>query len=109
MAFEEDYFGLEKKRYETKEINTRLNPMYRYILWTLIDSLREEKKLDCLQVFEFVCEKDEQGRYIQKLTHSQEETSYSKTYDFPVNEPVNEKVYVIDDGEQCTMLFTEEY
>lgn len=109
MIFEEDYFGLEKKRYETKGINTRLNVMYRYILWTLIDSLREEMKLDSLQVFEFVCEKDEQGRYIQKLTHSQEETPYSKTYDFPVEEPVNEKVYVIDDGEQCTMLFAEEY
>ena len=109
MAFEEDCFGLEKKRYETKGINTKLNPVYRYILWSLIDSLKEEMKLDSLQVFEFVCEKDEQGRYIQKLTHSQEENLYSKTYDFPVEEPVNEKVYVIDDGEQCTMLFDEEY
>ena len=109
MACEEDYFGSEKKRYETSGINTRLNPVYRYILWTLIEELKENMKLDYLQVFEFVCEKDEKGRYIQKLTHSQEEQSYSKTYDFPVEEPVNEKVYVIDDGEQCTMLFAEEY
>jgi len=102
-------FGLDKKRYETKGIEKGLPIEYRFILWQLIDEL-DEKKRDYLQIFDFVKVHGEGGREEQKIIHRQEAPQYSKTYDFSTGEkPITGKVFVIDDGEQCTMLWAEEY
>lgn len=110
---EKTHFDLSKKRYETEGINTRLNILYRFLIWQLIDELGENMDLDYLQVFELKSKElvDEKGKVIYEmtLTHSQEIPEYSNSYIFRVEEPVNEKIYVIDDGDYATMLFAHEY
>ena len=110
---EKTHFDLSKKRFETKGINTRLPIEYRFLLWQLIDELGENMPLDYLQVFEFrnTEEKCFEGKQLttQNLIHSQEQPEYTKTYTFPIESPINGKVYVIDDGDHCTMLLAEEY
>lgn len=105
------HFDISKKRYETQGVNTNLDILYRFFMWQLIDELAENMQLDYLQVFEFKSRKvdNENNPYEMTLTHSQEVPEYSKTYTFPVSEPVNEKVFVIDDGDYATMLFASEY
>lgn len=48
---------------------------------------------------------------MQQIIHSQEVPAYSKTYTFNCTEQecVSGKIFVIDDGEYCTMLLAEEY
>ena len=48
---------------------------------------------------------------VQKIVHEQEVPKFRKEYYVPVCEGgvVDNKVYVIDDGDYCTMLLAEEY
>lgn len=99
-------FDSEKPKYETKDINEKLCVDYRIIMWNLIEKLSKEVELDYLQVFEFVIEDDK----VQKIKHSQEVPEYEKTYIVPmVEDGIQGKVYVIDDGDHCTMLWADEY
>lgn len=101
-------FSLEKGRYETKGIASRLPLEYRILLWSLIDALNSTATLDYLQVFTFsALYKD--NNITQRIVHSQEQPNYSCTYEFPTQEAVSGKVYVIDDGSHCVMLWAEEY
>ena len=45
----------------------------------------------------------------QRIVHEQEVPEYKREYLLAFPEPVNAKVYVIDDGDHCTMLLAEEY
>lgn len=107
--FEESYFGLEKKRYETRGINERLPIQIKLVIWNLIDGLEEVRK-DYLQVFRLEVV-SENGRKVQQIVHSQEEPEYSNTYTIPlVGDGVKGKVFCIDDGaDYVTMLWAEEY
>ena len=99
-------FDTQKLKYETKGINERLCVDYRIIMWDLIEKLSKEIELDYLQVFEFSIEDDN----VQKIKHSQEVPEYEKTYIVPmVENGVTGKVFVIDDGDHCTMLWADEY
>lgn len=107
---EKSYFGAEKKRYETKGINQNLPLEYRFILWNFVEEMREKVKLDYLQIFKFKVEKNDKGILVQKVTHSQEQPAFSYTYEFPLSDVwIRENVYIIDDTEQCTMLWADEY
>lgn len=80
------------------------------MLWGMISELKRHTTLDYLQIFEFSVDKSVGGEMVQKITHKQEQPEVSRTYEFPLgNTKVVEKVYVIDDGEQCTMLWADEY
>ena len=104
------YFGMEKKRYETRGIQNRIPIEYRFLLWMLVDELCQEMQADYLQVFQFAYEADGRGGVTQTITHSQEQPDYSMAYEFPMSElGIEEKVYVIDNGECYTMLLAEEY
>lgn len=106
---EKIYFGTEKKRYETKGVQSNVPVEYRFILWQLIDALKDEMTIDYLQVFQF-SSVDSSGNITEKIVHTQEEPDYSITYEFPTASlRLDTKVYVIDDGEQCTMMLAEEY
>jgi hypothetical protein len=73
-------------------------------LWSLLDNLIAKIELDNLHVFEL---SKEGGR--QKIIHSQEVPEYQMVYQFNnVVRPLKNKLYVIDDGEYCTMLLPEE-
>lgn len=112
-----EYFGMDKKRYETRGIAEDLEVLYRFILWTLVDSLRDNKdvQMDYFQVFEFSCDTDDktlcvsQNTYKQRIVHSQEQPEYRVEYEISVETPINGKIFVIDDGDHCTMLWADEY
>lgn len=109
----ENYFGIEKKRYETKGVMEELDVLYRFLIWTLIDALKSGMELDYLQVFEFKTESETNAitpkNYTLKLIHSQEEPEYKKEYVLPVKSVINGKIFVIDDGDHVTMMWADEY
>ncbi|MDR3562103.1 MAG: DUF960 domain-containing protein [Negativicutes bacterium] len=92
-------------RYVTAGVMQQVSPEVQRLLWHLIDKLKTETEPDYLQVFDLK-EADGTG---QKLIHSQEVPAYRAEYVFVnVAKPLRVKVYVIDDGEYCTMLLPEE-
>ena len=104
-----EYFTTDKKRYETKGINERMDIKYRLILWNLIDELKDTIHKDYLQVFEFSIV-TEDGKQFQNIVHSQEVPKYSCKYRFELDgQGIKGKVFVVDDGDHCTMLWADEY
>lgn len=89
-------------RYLTCGIQTRIPSALQMLIWNFIDTMPEPK--DYLQVFRLSVE---DGK--QRIEHMQEEPEFEKTYVFPMEEPIYEKIFVIDDGEHSTMLLAEEY
>ena len=92
----------ENERFLTRGVQARIPPPIQLLMWSCIDTMPKPK--DYFQVFRLsVCKEG------QRIIHSQEEPEYNKSYAFYSEEPVTEKVYVIDDGEHTTMLLAEEY
>ena len=107
---EQQYFGAGKQRYETRGINQNLPVEYRVMLWYFVEKMHEKVKLDYLQIFKFKVEKNVEGILVQKVTHCQEQPEFSHTYEFPLSDVwIRENVYIIDDTEQCIMLWANEY
>ena len=108
---EQYYFGLEKKRYVTRGISELLPDEYIFLLWQWIDCLVLEKgkDVDYLQVFDFEVV-TEDGKVYQQITHSQEVPEYKVVYRLEViGNGITGKVFVIDDSQNCTMLWNYEY
>ena len=59
---------------------------------------------DYLQVFRL---SEENG--LQIVHHTSEQPQFEMTYIVEAKKPVTAKVYIIDDGEHCTMLLAEKY
>ena len=112
MSEKDQYnFGLEKKRYVTRGISELLPDEYIFLLWQWIDCLVLEKgkDVDYLQVFDFEVVTEE-GKVYQQITHSQEDPEYKVAYQTEViGEGITGKVFVIDDSQNCTMLWSYEY
>lgn len=89
------------KRYATRGVMDNVNPVLQLFLWQLVDAMPPPR--DYLQVFKISKEGDQ-----LKITHMQEVPAYRREYllDAPV---FVGKIYVIDDGEQSTMLLANEY
>lgn len=93
------------KRYITKGAEEKIPLIYMLLIWEAIDRGVEERRLDCLQIFTFYVEDNR-----QKIKHTQEKPRYERVFDCGEAETaINEKVYVIDDGEHQTMLLASEY
>ena len=90
------------KRYITKGAQSEIPIELQIFMWRCIDSMPEPK--DYLQVFRL---SSFEGK--QKIVHEQEQPEYKKEYILTVEKPIIAKVYVIDDGDHCTMLLAEEY
>lgn len=103
-------FEKKDNRYITRGVNTTLSIHLQFLLWNLIDTLKQSKsiELDYLQIFNFkhIVNND---KYNLVITHSQEVPPYEREYKFYVDKPVDKKIYVIDDGTYTTMLLAEEY
>lgn len=96
-------------RYVTRGVNDQVDIRLQLIIWSMIDKLKDEGKveLDYLQVFKL---KKEGNKVV--INQSQEVPEYSCTYeieleDIQIDDEI--KVYVIDSGEYSTMLFPSEY
>ena len=71
-------------------------------LWECVDGLPEPR--DHLQIFDL-----EQVGCMQSIAHRSEEPEYRKVYLLPSDDPITEKLYIIDDGDHSTMLLASEY
>ena len=92
-------------RFLTPLVAHTLHPSIMAFIWDKVDKLPEER--DYLQVFDLY---EQEGR--QWIRHRAEEPQHCTEYKFPcklVSGIVVAKVYVIDDGERTTMLFSEQY
>ena len=107
-------FRPEEPRYMTKGIAEELPILYQILLWGIIDKLRDSgQRMDYLQVFRLktTTNPDREGKLLS-ITHSQERPRYEKEYILPVSkdsESISGKIFVIDDAEYATMLWSDEY
>jgi len=95
----------DKKKYITRGLASEIPLFLQIFMWQCIDEMKGKK--DYLQIFRLSVT-DGNG---QKVVHSQERPRYKKEYLFYLafDEPVNAKIYCIDDGEHATMLLADEY
>ena len=90
------------KRYLTCGVDSTIPLELQLFLWECVDGLPEPR--DHLQIFDL-----EQVGCMQSITHRSEEPEYRKVYLLPSDDPITEKLYIIDDGNHSTMLLAEEY
>ena len=88
----------QNKRFLTRGVQAEIPIELQLFLWNCIDNLPEER--DYFQVFAL---KEIDGK--QHIHHFSEQPEYM----IDLDNPVNQKVYVIDDIDHSTMLLAEEY
>ncbi|SEL57532.1 protein of unknown function [Ruminococcus sp. YRD2003] len=92
----------DNERFLTCGVDSSIPRELQLFIWQLIDQLPEPR--DHLQIFDL-----KKIGCMQSITHRSEQPEYSKTYLLPSENPVAEKLYVIDDGGHSTMLLASEY
>lgn len=97
----------KENRYVIRQVNETVSIQLQILMWSMIDSLKEKKKLDYLQVFRLEVKEDK-----VLIEHEQEVPKYKKRYEvdkklFSIED--NVKVYVIDDVNHSTMILAEKY
>lgn len=89
------------QRYLTRGVQADIPFELQLFMWDCIKTVPEP---DYLQIFQL---SDFNGN--QRIIHEQEIPEYKREYLLAIPNPVNQKVYVIDDGDHSTMLLSEEY
>lgn len=92
----------QNDRYLTCGVDSTIPLNLQMFLWSCVDGLPEPR--DHLQVFDL-----KQVGGLQSITHRSEEPEYRKVYLIPSENPITEKLYIIDDGDHSTMLLSSEY
>ena len=92
----------QNKRFLPKGVQAEIPIELQLFLWNCIDQLPEER--DYFQVFKLDVFNGK-----QHIHHFSEQPEYSQDYMIDIANPVNQKVYVIDDTDHSTMLLAEEY
>ena len=92
----------DNQRYLTCGVDATIPPDIQLFMWECVEKLRKPR--DYLQVFEL-----KPVGSMLSITHRSEEPEYRVEYLFPADNPITEKVYVIDDGDHSTMLLASEY
>ena len=95
-------FEKSKGRYLTRGVDAKIPIALQVMMWQAVDQMPEPK--DYLQVFHL---SEKNG--LQIVHHTSEQPQFEMTYIAEAEKPVTAKVYIIDDGEHCTMLLAEEY
>lgn len=96
-------------RYVTTGVMAKVPVEQQLLMWRIIDKFLElGKEIDYLQVMELSIHVDKNGRKEQVIKHRQEMPSYQQEYIVTVENPIEEKLFIIDDG-QSTMLLASEY
>lgn len=98
----------QNSRYITRGIHAQIPMFTTMVLWEMIETARRETPLDYLQVFQLY-PAHEQGNSVQKVIHTQEQPPYRKILCFPCENPVQAKIFCIDDETHSTMLLADEY
>ena len=96
-------FERSKGRYLTRGIDAEIPIDIQIFMWEAVDNMPEPK--DWLQVFHLSVENG-----LQVIKHTSEQPKFDMTYILTaLTKAVTAKVYIIDDGDHCTMLLAEEY
>ena len=87
----------DNKRYLTCGVDSTIPLEIQLFLWECVERMPAPR--DYLQVFELkpLCG-------LQSIRHSSEEPVYHMEYLLPLEVPITEKLYIIDDGDLSTML-----
>ena len=89
------------RRFLTRGVDSTIPLPLQLQMWGMIEHIPSP---DYLQVFTLTGKNGE-----QHITHEQEDPVYCNYVSFPFPNPVEAKVFVIDDDDHCTMLLAEEY
>ena len=92
-----------KPRYITRGTQTTIPLWLQTLLWYMHDSM-EVPERDYLQIFYLSCDDDR-----QRIEHAQEQPEYKHVVVIPGEQPVDAKVYIIEDPDHITMLLADEY
>lgn len=96
-------FERSKVRYLTRGIDAEIPIDIQIFMWEAVNRMSEPK--DWLQVFNLSVENG-----LQVIKHISEQPKFDMTYILTaLTKAVTAKVYIIDDGDHCTMLLAEEY
>ena len=96
-------FEKSKGRYLTRGVDEKIPIDIQIFMWKAVDNMPEPK--DYLQVFNLTVQNG-----LQIIRHTSEKPKYEMTYILTtLTKAVTAKVYIIDDGDHCTMLLAEEY
>ena len=96
-------FEKSKGRYLTRGVDEKIPIDIQIFMWKAVDNMPEPK--DYLQVFNLSVENG-----LQVIKHTSEQPKFEMTYILTaLTKAVTAKVYIIDDGDHCTMLLAEEY
>lgn len=104
-------FEKKDKGFITKGIDTKVSKEIQVVYQQLVGNLVNENgfEVDYLQIFEF--KKTQKGKLI--VVHRQEKPEYQKQYELKLEESIVDfyisKLWIIDDGNNQTMLLPEEY
>ena len=90
------------KKYLTRGVDGEIPLELQLLMWEYIRRMPVDR--DYLQVFIL-----SQKGNSQEIIHKQAEPEYGRKYTIKSISPLNEKIYVIDDGEYATMLLASEY
>ena len=97
----------QENRYVSRQVNEEVPMQLQILMWSMIDSLKEKKELDYIQIFRLKAKGDrvliehEQEVPKHRELYELEKTKFSIEYDM--------KIYVIDSIAYSTMIFAEEY
>lgn len=96
-------FERSKGRYLTRGVDAEIPIDIQIFMWEAVDKMPEPK--DYLQVFNLSVENG-----LQIIKHTSEQPKFDMTYILTtLTKAVTDKIYIIDDGDHCTMLLAEEY
>ena len=96
-------FEKSKGRYLTRGVDEKIPIDIQIFMWKAVDNMPEPK--DYLQVFNLTVQNG-----LQVIRHTSEKPKYEMTYILTtLTKVVTAKVYIIDDGDHCTMLLAEAY
>ena len=93
------------KRYLTRGINEQIPINIQLFCWQCYDAAKVTGKYDYLQVFELKAI----DKQTQQIKHRQEVPKYKKVYQLRSINPIEQKIFIIDEGAYATMLLAEEY
>ena len=92
------------ERYLTREVADRVPLEIQILMWNLVEEIEGEK--DYLQVFEVI----PNGREFVEIIHKQEIPETTSNYIVKnVGIETEMKLYIIDNGQYSTMMFSHEY
>jgi len=104
----------KSNRYITCGVSAGIPPILQSTMWGMIDEdIAAGLKMDYLQVFKLKPVM-ENGKEYQEIKHIQEKPKRERVIqvDFRADlgiAPISEKIFVIDSGEDVTMLLADEY